>query len=1019
MPPIQHCEVTVAAPSEAVPRLGGSPPGVVPLRFHRHEAAAAALIRQEEMQKPTRRRPSDRRSLRRSPLSQRARVPACHILLLPLMAIALGLTGCEKKPATASGVAPANRVQSPSSALPMARQLAAARLDAANTRIEKNAQDEALALLVSACKADPTFTAAAALMRKLLVETVWNIPISVINHQVPVEQLAFVPPSSLWVSLAETTPDGFNTTLLWDTDALKIDSVLFPTRGMSTHSLVVAQNPHSLVIQRGSGSSAVTLLCDAGTLRPICDLGPLPPNLTPQSVVASSANGVLIAHPGPVSATDASLIWRICDAATGEVVNSSEPLGGGSARPLAAQLDSRRLRVLQADGSLLELPVSPVEPARSYPAALPLALLNAHFSPDGSGFLALVDAGPDHPPLHQLFKISGAPGRADPRIEAATGADVLDRAQMPDWVVGLPWSGQPSVWTGLLRDHGNPDEPTPIHIQGPDLRFVGSRRVPIHSDSPITAVAFGPDLAITGSSDGSVVTHRFLPLPTASAAPPTAAPLDADQLGVFAAILSGVRFDEATGKFTRLPARQRFALLETLQLEPPATLVPGLDFSAVLAGLRALAPRDAPSAALLPLWDRLARSDGSAKAWPRLLELARPLADSRWHQDLTEAAALRAGPQPPDPAASTGDPSPWRAQIRVREAFSQHDDAAILNEIQAAGARGPAAATALALALDAESPEWIAACLASATDLPPLLRTLGQSRIAWLQQRRADAMSLWPDEFPSMEKIRLTENWDGWEQENFAPCYAAHLQVLTGELASYEVAADATPPERAAVAARLLDPAARGIIGRRRLAENSLKVALALAVFPENSAVTFQLAAQALALGAQPEPCLRAEALSLTRLGDYQNAHPRWITLLTEHPVASHLASDYAEAAYTAFETADPAQAVEILGTGINHFPDDSNYALRAGWIALLTGNGGRAYQFLLAGLEVGFPADKRENATLLLAVAATQAGFPEDAAKHFQSLLEIAPVWAETKTIDALEWPDELKASLYELAQP
>jgi hypothetical protein len=257
--------------------------------------------------------------------------------------------------------------------LPLARQLAAARLDSAKTCIANHARDQALALLVSACKVDPTFADAAALIQQILAETVWHIPIATVKHPWPVEQLAFGPPASLWVGLAEGGVEGFNTTVLWNTEALKIDSVLFPARGTTTRSLVVGHNQHSLVIQRGSGASAVTLLCDAKSLRPACDLGPLPDDLTPQSVIASSADGLLLAHPGPASASDPRLVWRIRDAATGEVVSSSAPLAADAMRPLAAQLDSQRLRVLHADASLLELPVSPVESARRYPAATPLA----------------------------------------------------------------------------------------------------------------------------------------------------------------------------------------------------------------------------------------------------------------------------------------------------------------------------------------------------------------------------------------------------------------------------------------------------------------------------------------------------------------------------------------------------------------------------------------------------------------------------------------------------------------------
>ena len=63
-------------------------------------------------------------------------------------------------------------------------------------------------------------------------------------------------------------------------------------------------------------------------------------------------------------------------------------------------------------------------------------------------------------------------------------------------------------------------------------------------------------------------------------------------------------------------------------------------------------------------------------------------------------------------------------------------------------------------------------------------------------------------------------------------------------------------------------------------------------------------------------------------------------------------------------------------------------------------------------------PAEKRENATLLLDVAAAQAGFPEETATYFANLVELAPLWAQAAAIGALELPDDLEASLRELAQ-
>jgi hypothetical protein len=97
----------------------------------------------------------------------------------------------------------------------------------------------------------------------------------------------------------------------------------------------------------------------------------------------------------------------------------------------------------------------------------------------------------------------------------------------------------------------------------------------------------------------------------------------------------------------------------------------------------------------------------------------------------------------------------------------------------------------------------------------------------------------------------------------------------------------------------------------------------------------------------------------------------------------------------------------------MHRFPQDGNFALRAGWVALLTGNSERAYRFLREGQRIGFPAEKLENATALLVIAAAQTGANDDAAVYFQDLLRIDPAWADYATLDTLEWPEELKAVL------
>ena len=107
---------------------------------------------------------------------------------------------------------------------------------------------------------------------------------------------------------------------------------------------------------------------------------------------------------------------------------------------------------------------------------------------------------------------------------------------------------------------------------------------------------------------------------------------------------------------------------------------------------------------------------------------------------------------------------------------------------------------------------------------------------------------------------------------------------------------------------------------------------------------------------------------------------------------------------------------MEILTTGLHRFPNDANFALRAGWVALLTGNAERAYRFLLTGRQIGYPEEKLENAIALMAIAAVQTGADEDAAVFYQDLIRMDPAWQSPDTIETLEWPEELKASLRQL---
>ncbi len=828
-------------------------------------------------------------------------------------------------------------------------QLADARIDTAKVKLEQNRPDEALALLVSALKGNPASSEAHALADVILSETTWSFPELTLRHSMPVDQLTSAGPSGLWVSLGGKN----NTTVRWNLDSLKIESVLFPTNGGATRSLVFDSAHRSVVVER----KGVTLLCDAQTLKPIRDLGLLPQELTPSAVIVFSADGLLMAHPAYVSEKDHSLVWHIRDSSTGEIIRTTEPTTPTSPTPLAAFVDRKQLSVLTADGSLLEIPVSPVEPVSVTPMEEPVKLLQAQFAANGNSILTLQDLGPHQSPDQSIISY---------------GEDEDQSLETDALALRFPWSRHPNMWTGLMKD----PKQLPFEIEGNSLKILTNPHAPMQTTSPVTTLAFDKDRVFIGEENGVVTAHRMLPLPEESPTARESQPLNQVSLQALedlATALSGRRYDETERDFPVVAAEERMNAFKDCDFDTILAIFPHLDFSGVIRNFQITPNREISPEGLLPLTQRLANAAPADKSAPGLAE--------------------------------------------VKNAFQSGDSAAVTAAIQAAGGKGPAMATALALALKSDHPEWIDTCLSQAVDLPPLLRQISRSRIAWLQGRKADALSPWPEVFPDLWEIHLREDWDGWEQADFSPALDNLSHCVSEELAAIRIPTDSTPEQRKAVADRLSDPATVSAVGKPRYALACMDAAIAFSANKEELETTSKLASVARNLGAPAVPCLRAEALAFTALGDFQNARTLWVELITEHPVEMHLPGDYAEAAYTSFENADPQQAVEILTTGLRRFPEDANFALRAGWVALLTGNSERAYKFLLAGKRIGFPSEKLENATALLCIAASQAGAIDESSAYFDELLAIDPAWEEPETLEALDWPEELKSTLREFS--
>lgn len=349
----------------------------------------------------------------------------------------------------------------------------------------------------------------------------------------------------------------------------------------------------------------------------------------------------------------------------------------------------------------------------------------------------------------------------------------------------------------------------------------------------------------------------------------------------------------------------------------------------------------------------------------------------------------------------------------IAELFSRGDVPRIIALIESTDPSGAAAAKHLQFALVSSDASLIEACLRRFSGMPPMLQRLAHSRIAWLQQRKADAIASWPEPFPDYRSIRLAEDWQGWEQADFAPAFDAMRDCVTEEIESLKLPLEPSAEQFQQLAARFEDPETVRALGRARYSKACIEAAFGFCKSKDHAQTALTLATRARNFGHPPEPCLRAEAMAYTALGDYLKAHDRWLLLITEFPVATHESNDYAEAAYTAFENSDARQAMEILITGMHRFPRDADFALRAGWIALLTDNKERAYRFLLEGQQIGYRAEKVGKAKALLAVAAHQCGAKEDASAYYVNLVESDLAWKDAKTIEALDWPAELKSAL------
>ncbi len=331
----------------------------------------------------------------------------------------------------------------------------------------------------------------------------------------------------------------------------------------------------------------------------------------------------------------------------------------------------------------------------------------------------------------------------------------------------------------------------------------------------------------------------------------------------------------------------------------------------------------------------------------------------------------------------------------IRQIFATGDPAAITAAIRALPPTGLPTATALFLSLKSENPGYLRETLAIAENVPAPLRS--------------------PD-IPVRTNYREEQDWLGYESPDFSEIFTQRENEKKALVSELQLPPDPTGQDIQSFINHLLSPETQQRLPRETLALSAITAARTLMGDQAQATSALQLTALAERLGTPHPEVLRTRATAFTSLADFTSAHRTWIDLITNEPEATHLPTDYSEAAYTAFETSAPDQAAEILETGLFRFPEDVALAIRAGWIALLTDHPDKAVEYLTHATTLGLPPAEIENTTALLAIAHTLLGDPETATAYFDQLQAIDPTWADPETIESLPWPEPLKAPLRQL---
>jgi hypothetical protein len=335
---------------------------------------------------------------------------------------------------------------------------------------------------------------------------------------------------------------------------------------------------------------------------------------------------------------------------------------------------------------------------------------------------------------------------------------------------------------------------------------------------------------------------------------------------------------------------------------------------------------------------------------------------------------------------------------------------AILN---ATHGTGPLAISALTKSLEYSSLPAIRKCLDQAKDLPRPLRDYCTARCLWAENQKSSFYALWPEEIPNLRAKARNSNWLGWDTILAGKDYDQFFTDLQDDLKTIQVNEQQTP-EQLKLTSQVLQNADTVLhFGAKRVRNAQLEAALILSRKPELTSIALQLSERAKAAGADPIACLRAEARCLATSGNAHEAYKRWLLVMDAEFDGKVIAEDYLDAAQSIFQDGQDIAGMELLFRGQRANPTDGKFALRAGWMALITHHAEQAYGIFTRVELEAYPSADKETVLALTCAAAELGGRPDLADKHFLQLIHTNQQWQREDNLNNLTWPDDVKGAI------